>query len=444
MNRKALILLIIFTIFLTSSFSKSEDDVNKAKNLIDRLKITNGETKSTNWIENTKEKIKNALAEKDYDTALELCDKILNKQPTNEDVIELKRQAKRDRFWDEYGDKFILLLIIITVLPWIMKFFSKLKEAKPKKLPLIQKYKKLVIAGKYKQAISGFNSLLAKGNVMDFFTMKEMSDIYFNIGKCYFHLNKLADAAKALIESIKFDNNNITAHNLLVKCFLKQKASHERAIQEYQSYYRKNPTDVEITTILANYFVQKGLATDDAMLAYRRYLKLDPNNKDIIKLITARFIRKKESTKEAIQIYEKYLEIFPMKNEVRRELANILFSYKEFEKCIKSCKILFEKGYMEDEELHKIMVESHKKLGKYDELSDFYENFSASHPESIFLKEFAEKVLRKGKDDQFAERIVGNSEKDDNSSNFMICPHCAHLNPKDSEFCLGCGKLIKE
>jgi hypothetical protein len=90
-----------------------------------------------------------------------------------------------------------------------------------------------------------------------------------------------------------------------------------------------------------------------------------------------------------------------------------------------------------------MIVEAFKKLGKYEELEQFYEELSTNHPESNFIKEFSEKIIRKGKNDQFAERIVSNKPEDD-ESNFKICPHCAHLNPSDSEFCLGCGKLLKE
>ncbi|MDD2715841.1 MAG: hypothetical protein PHW04_08120 [Candidatus Wallbacteria bacterium] len=431
-------------LFPTPGRATTEADVETVRKQFEGLAIGEDREKKQkkDWLTETLEQMYQAEQEEKWEEVIRLSEKVLDFDAGHREAKTAWTNAKQKLFWKRYGDHFIFGIIILIAAPWLFKFLQELINFKPTKDAYLSKGRDLYNDKKWQKLIDYYKKIMENPRYAEELQMKDLADINLQIGMAYTNLGKLPQATKALTETLKYDNTIDAAHTQLTRLFLKQNATHERALQEYQLYFKHFPTDMEICGILAKYYLSKELNTDDALTVYRKYLKVEPDNKDIIKLIVTRFIRKHESTKEAMELYEKFLGFFPNKQEVRRELAKIYFTFAMYEKAIECCKALIEKGFLDDEDLHKINVESHQKMGKYEELKHYYEDCKVKFSQFTRFVELANKIIGKGEETEYAEKIVQKKEEED--SNFYICPNCAHLNPIDSEYCLGCGKLIKE
>lgn len=434
MLRRILFIFLIF--FMKNCFVLAEvEDIS-------RLKIFHVNNKKTTPLEEKLENINELIRKQKYAEAISLCEEILKKDATNRKAVKYIRIAKRRYFWQRYGNTFILVIALLFIVPTVFKFISGISVDKGSAYKSeLSKIRDIISSGNYKKAIKRIERLIKNSDIIEHFTLTELGMLYFNLGKSYLKTGDRFKAIKYLKESLKFDTNNNITHDLLAKCYLIQKATHEQAIREYQHYFKYHPQDIEVVRLLAIYYSEKGIITDDALTIYRKYLTIDSNNQAIIKLLAKRFLRKMETSKEAAEIYKKLLRFEPNNFKVMRALVNIHFAYKKYEDVINLCHKLFEsKLYVEDEELHKIFEEVHHKLGRFDELKLYYENLIKRFEDSEVLKEISSKIIGTAEDIKFVEQIGG----DDNASDFIICPHCAHLNSRDDEYCQGCGKIIKK
>ena len=242
---------------------------------------------------------------------------------------------------------------------------------------------------------SDWNGIINIGsNASHSFTVQE--NVKFNImmsTACY-NIEKYDEGIRYAKKALTYDANLVNANDLLARCFLKKKSTTDEAVFQYKKLLKNDPNNVEVLKLISEYyiklskntdkFVKKESLTDELIEYLKVYAVKEPQNRELSIFMANLLRQRKDTTSNAIQIYENALSN-EENTKVREVLAKAYYEAKSFERAIGECKFIFKEN-IENTQVHRIFIDSHVALGRYNDVCIEYEKLVLLYPNSADLE----------------------------------------------------------
>lgn len=153
-------------------------------------------------------------------------------------------------------------------------------------------------AGRYDDALASYQAALQQTGRDDH---SQESQIYYGMGECLIHLNRMAEAYASYEKSVMADFSNAKAHTRLGE-FLVSAGAADRAREEAEIAMRLSGRDSESIALYASALQATG-EKDRAKEAYREALALDPSHTSVA-VALADIYNQEDDTKNARAVLE--------------------------------------------------------------------------------------------------------------------------------------------
>lgn len=300
--------------------------------------------------------------------------------------VKMVREIQGSLAWKRnliylYGLGFLIVVALGAVL-----FFFNSPAARKKRF--LQKLDE-------QRAASDWNGIINTGSgTSHSFTVQE--NVKFNImmsTACY-NIEKYDEGIRYAKKALTYDANLVNANDLLARCFLKKKSTTDEAVFQYKKLLKNDPNNVEVLKLISEYyiklskntdkFVKKESLTDELIEYLKVYAVKEPQNRELSIFMANLLRQRKDTTSNAIQIYENALSN-EENTKVREVLAKAYYEAKSFERAIGECKLIFKEN-IENTQIHRIFIDSHIALGRYNDVCIEYEKLVLLYPNSADLE----------------------------------------------------------
>ncbi len=319
--------------------------------------------------------------------------------------VKMVREIQGSLAWKRnviylYGLGFLIVVALGAVL-----FFFNSPAARKKRF--LQKLDEL-------RSVSNWNEIINIGsNASHTFTVQE--NVKFNImlsTACY-NIEKYDEGIRYAKKSLTYDANLVNANDLLARCFLKKKSTTDEAVFQYKKLLKNDPNNVEVLKLISEYyiklskntdkFVKKESLTDELIEYLKTYAVKEPQNRELSIFMANLLRQRKDTTSNAIHIYENALSN-EENTKVREVLAKAYYEAKSFERAIGECKFIFKEN-IENTQVHRIFIDSHIALGRYNDVCIEYEKLVLLYPNSADLERRLNELKRQN-------MVIGGTSED--------------------------------
>ncbi|MEZ7893291.1 MAG: tetratricopeptide repeat protein [Candidatus Wallbacteria bacterium] len=322
-----------------------------------------------------------------YDLAEEALNKAANADGASVEQIKRAREIQSDLKWQKnkifvYGVGFMFAAAFAGALG---VFYSPMARKKR----LIQKIEELRNSSDW-NSIFKISSSLPNFN----YTIQENVKINITTAMACYNMEKYDDGIRYAKKALNYDAGLTAANELLAKCYLKKKIVSDEAIFQYKKLLKNDPNNTEVLKLISEYyiklskntdkFVKKESLTDEIIDALKIYASREPQNRELA-IFTANLLRQRKDTSQmAVSIYENSLS-YEENVKVRDVLAKAYYEAKNYDKAIAECNLIFKEN-VENTQTHRVFIDSHMALGRYNDLCIEYEKLALLYPNSADIE----------------------------------------------------------
>jgi tetratricopeptide (TPR) repeat protein len=171
--------------------------------------------------------------------------------------------------------------------------------------------------GRYNDALNAYQAALLQESDKN---SQEQSQIYYRMGECLVHLNRIREAFNMFERAATVDSNNVAAQ-LRIGEFLLSAGAVERARDQAEALVRRNPRNSEAVALWGA--AMEGLGEKEkAEQAYRDALSIDPNRVSVA-ITLADLYNNENKTKQAQEVLEESAKANPKNGAPLMSLARL-------------------------------------------------------------------------------------------------------------------------
>ena len=323
------------------------------------------------------------LSRGEYDSGEEALNQALKTDGITPEQIKMVKEIQNSMAWKRnqiylYG----LGIMVLAALGAVGYVFNSPAARKKR---FIQKCEDL-------RAVSDWNGIVKTGSNMPEMSFTPQENIKINMLmalSCY-QMEKLDEGIRYARKALTFDSNLSNAHDILGKCFLKKKAISDEAIFQYKKLLKNDPNNTEVLKLISEYYIKLSKNTDkfvkketlsDELIGFLvNYTIKEPQNRELALFMANVLRQRKDTSALVIPIYENALS-YEENVKVREVLAKAYFDAKQHEKAITECSHIFKEN-IENTQVHRIFIDSHIALNRFNEVYIEYEKLALLYPNS--------------------------------------------------------------
>lgn len=353
------------------------------------------------------------LSRGEYDSGEEALNQALKTDGVTPEQVKMVKEIQNSLAWKRNQIYlYIFGFVVLTSLGGVAYVFNSPAARKKR---FIQKCEDL-------RAISDWNGIVkAGGSIPEIsFTPQENIKVNMLLALACYQMEKLDDGIRYARKALTFDSNLTNAHDILGKCFLKKKAITDEAIFQYKKLLKNDPNNTEVLKLISEYYIKLSKNTDkfvkketlsDELIGYlANYAAKEPQNRELALFMANVLRQRKDTSAQVIPIYVNALS-YEENVKVREVLAKAFYDAKQYEKAITECSLIFKEN-IENTQVHRIFIDSHMALNRFNEVYIEYEKLALLNPNSPDIERRLNELKRQnivvgGSQDATAQQPAG-------------------------------------